>query len=58
MIDLSKIIQVQVNGIDTRDYPDFCDAYIDYAVYEDGTELTEEELDDLPINFSSNKYDA
>jgi len=47
MIELNKIKHVQVNGIDPRDYPDFCDAYIDYAVYDNGQELTEEELDEL-----------
>lgn len=35
---------IEIDGIDTRDYPDFCDAYVSAAWYEDGTELTEEEL--------------
>lgn len=43
-----KLQNVEVDGIDTRDYPDFCDAYVTYAEYEDGTPLTEEELDNLP----------
>ena len=36
---------IEVDGVDMRDYPDFCDAYIDYAEYEDGIPLTNEELD-------------
>ena len=39
-----------VDGIDTTDYPDFCDAYIDSAsVLEDGEwrEATDAELDEL-----------
>jgi fructose-1,6-bisphosphatase len=32
---------------DTKDYPDFADAYATYAEYEDGTELTDEELEDI-----------
>lgn len=36
---------IQLDNVCTWDYPDFCDAYICYAEYEDGTELTEAELD-------------
>jgi predicted neuraminidase len=39
-----------VDGIDTKDYPDFCDAYImEASVYQNGTwrEATEDELDEL-----------
>ena len=42
----SKIENLEVEDIDTRDYPDFCDAYIGYAEI-DGREATEEELDEL-----------
>ena len=42
-----KVVKVEVDGVDTRDYPDYCDAYFSYAEYEDGTKLTDEELDDL-----------
>jgi len=42
----SKIENLEVEGIDTRDYPDFCDAYISSAEI-DGREATEEELDEL-----------
>lgn len=38
---------IEVNGIDASDYPDFVDAYISYAEYDDGTELTDLELDAL-----------
>lgn len=42
------ITNVQVEGIDTRDYPDFCDAFIAYAEWaESGTPLTDEELEEL-----------
>ena len=36
---------VEIDGIDTDDYPDFVDAYIAAAEYEDGTPLTDEELE-------------
>lgn len=45
-LDKSKIDNVQVAGIDTKDYPDFCDAYIESADY-DGRAMTEEELEKL-----------
>jgi hypothetical protein len=45
-LDYSKISDVELDGIDTRDYPDFCDAYVVSATY-DGREMTEEELDAL-----------
>lgn len=38
---------IQINGIDLHDYPDFCDAYIESAEYEDDTQLTVEEIDDF-----------
>jgi hypothetical protein len=44
---MRKVTNVEVDGIDTRDYPDFVDAYISYAEYEDGTPLTDMELEML-----------
>jgi hypothetical protein len=41
---------IEIDGIDYRDYPDFVDAFISYAEYEDGTELTDSELDALNEN--------
>ena len=45
-IDYSKISNVEVDGIDTSDYPDFSDAFISYAEY-DGEEMSEEMLEEL-----------
>jgi len=42
-----KVVDVVVDGVDIKDYPDFCDAYISSAQYEDGTELTWVELEEL-----------
>lgn len=41
------VIDIEIDNVNSRDYPDFCDAYICYAVYEDGNKLTEKELDQL-----------
>jgi len=43
-IDYSTI---QIDGVDSNDYPDFVDAYISYAEYTDGTPLSDDELDKL-----------
>ena len=50
-IDVNIIIDVQVDGIDTKDYPDFCDAFISAATWSDTLEaLTEDELSVLNDN--------
>ena len=50
-LDYSKVHDIEVDGIDTRDYPDFCDAYIAGATIEleEGTfrDATEAELEEL-----------
>jgi hypothetical protein len=38
---------IEFDGIDRSDAPDFCDAFICYAEHKDGTPLTEDELDAL-----------
>ena len=52
MLDYSKIDDVVVEDIDYSDYPDFCDAYVASATYNDPEtgrhrELTEDELENL-----------
>ena len=48
-MDYSKIDNVEIDGIDTNDYPDFCDAYIASADY-DGVPMTDEQLDEVNDN--------
>lgn len=43
------IDNVEVDGIDTRDYPDFSDAFIAYAEYK-GKPMTDAQLDRLNDN--------
>ncbi len=45
-MDYKKIDNIEIDGIDTKDYPDFCDAYISSADY-DGVPMTNEQLDEL-----------
>lgn len=45
-----EVGDIEVDGIDTRDYPDFCDAFIcDASIKENGKwrDATDEELDQL-----------
>jgi hypothetical protein len=44
--DYSKITDIEFDGIDHSDDPDYSDAYIESAKY-DGAEMTEEEIESL-----------
>ena len=43
-IDIKKIDNMEFEGVDFRDYPDFVDAFLVAADY-DGKEMTEEQID-------------
>lgn len=45
-LDLTKVTALEFEGIDRKDYPDFCDAYVVKALYM-GEEMTEEQLEEL-----------
>jgi hypothetical protein len=46
--DIDNLIDVEIDNVDFKDYPDFCDANIVSATFKDtGVELTEKELDIL-----------
>ncbi len=52
-IDFKLISDVEIDGIDTNDYPDFVDAYIVNAYYK-GKPMSEkmiEEINDLHFDF-------
>jgi len=44
---------LEIEGVDSRDYPDFCDAYFSYAEFMDGTELTDSQLEDITNAYPS-----
>ena len=44
-----KVIDLEVDGVDSSDYPDFSDAYFSNGCFEDGSPLTDDELDQLSI---------
>ena len=45
------IDNIEVDGIDTNDYPDFCDAFISSADY-NGKPMTDEQLEALNQDYS------
>ena len=48
---VDMVENIEISGVDKRDYPDFCDAYISSATWQDnGRELTERELERLTEN--------
>ena len=44
--DISEVYDVEIDGIDIKDSPEFCDAYVSSASYKD-RELTEEECNQI-----------
>lgn len=60
MIDTTKLTDIEIDGIDTSDYPDFCDSYIssakiqEYGIWRD---LTEEELEELNTKYPEFVYE-
>ncbi len=47
-MNYEQIEDIEVEGIDFSDYPDFCDAFIASATWEDtGEALNEAELEEL-----------
>jgi len=45
-MNYKKIDNIEVDGIDTKDYPDFCDAFIVSADY-NGKPMTNKQIDKL-----------
>ena len=46
-ISIEGVTDIELDGIDMNDYPDFCDAYIESASFLDGTPLTDAQLETL-----------
>ena len=56
-MDLTKIDNIEIEGIDHTDHPDYCDAFIASADL-DGVEMDDKQLDDLNENHADFVYDA
>ena len=46
IMNYKLIDNIELDGIDTKNYPDFCDAFIASADY-NGKPMTDEQLDEL-----------
>ena len=46
-MDVTKIDDIEFDGVDYSDYPDFCDVVVVAATWKDGRDLTEAEIDQL-----------
>lgn len=46
-----EVKNAEVDGVESGDYPDFCDAFFSYAEYEDSTPLNDDELEQLGEEF-------
>jgi hypothetical protein len=42
-----EVCNLEIDEVDSSDYPDFCSAYICYACYVDGTPLSGDEINQL-----------
>ena len=38
-VKFSQVTNMQIDGVDIKDYPDFCDAYVDSAEFHNGIPL-------------------
>lgn len=45
-IDTKEVDNVEFDGVDFKDYPDFCDAFISSADYK-GVPMTDEQLEEI-----------
>jgi hypothetical protein len=50
--EFSDLEAIEIDGIDTRDYPDLADAFILYAEI-DGKALTVEQLEEVQVEYAS-----
>ena len=47
-LNINAVVDIEVDGVDVKDYPDFVDAYVSYAYSTElERELTDDELDYL-----------
>jgi hypothetical protein len=42
---------LEIDGVDTKDYPDFVDTYFSSATFMDGTALNDDQLDALSEDY-------
>jgi len=53
--DINQLDDIQLADVDIKDYPDFCDAYVESASY-NGIELTDEQLEELNMSDETREW--
>lgn len=56
-MELDKITNIKFEGIDHKDYPDYCDAYIVSAEL-NGVLMTDEQIEELTNEYPQFVYDS
>ena len=54
--DINLVENVEIEGVDMADYPDFCDAFISGADY-DGVEMTEAQVIQMEEDYPDWRYE-
>lgn len=54
--DITLVENVEIEGVNMRDYPDFCDAFIVAADY-DGVAMTEDQIVQMEEDYPDWKYE-
>lgn len=57
MIDITKIDNIVIGGVDHTDHPDYVDSFIESADL-DGIEMDDKQLNDLNDNYADFVYDS
>lgn len=53
--DINQLDDIQLADVDIKDYPDFCDAYVESASYK-GMELTDKQLEELNMSDETREW--
>ena len=54
--NIKLVENIEIEGVDMKDYPDFCDAFISGADY-NGVEMTEEQIMQMEEDYPDWKYE-
>ena len=53
--NINQLDDIYLDGVDIKDYPDFCDAYVESASFK-GVELTDEQLEELNMSDETREW--
>ena len=53
--DINQLDDIMIGDVDMKDYPDFCDAYVESASFK-GIELTDQQLEELNMSDETREW--